>query len=427
MLRALVVVSATTMVLEAQVAATLPHTVLVRMPAPVQSALAAVDPTTGVVSPLPTFASANLPPLALAQDPFDGALLVALDGGSGGSLVVRLVPNGGAYAEFVLGSYPAPVVALAVAGDQLLVGLGGPGGGVFAQPRRGGSGAMLLPQPNLAALHVSSPSTVTLAWHGVAGTGSASAGTATVDLATATAVWGPFAFPPTATAITGVVDLPTAVPRQLLAFADGSYALFTGILSQPPVPVATTPPLPNGGAAALRPAGATSIEGVAVGGVAFPFLYTIDAWTGQVVVRSGPLPGDPVDVAYGLSAQAHVLGFGVGCGPVPLAHGVSGLPQLGSTFAFDVVAPPQTVVFLAAGLDDFANGTLPGPLPGGCLLHVAPDVVLALVTDVLGTAVQPLAVPNLTNLLGVAVFTQWAHLSGTGFSLSAAFASRVGW
>jgi hypothetical protein len=397
------------------------------MPAPLQSNLVAVDPVTGVVSPLPTFASANLPPLALAQDPFDGALLVALDGGSGGSVVVRLVPSGGGFAEFVLGSYPAPVVALAVAGDLLLVGLGGPGGGVFAQPRRGGPGSMLLPQPNLAAMHVQSPFLVTLAWNGVAGTWANASGTATIDLATGTPLWGPFTFAPTAAVITGVLDLPTALPRQLLAFADGSYARFTGMLSQPPVPVPTTPALPNGGAAALQPVAPTSIEGVAVGGVAFPYLYTLDAWTGQVVVRSGPLPGDPVDVVHGLPAHAHVLPFGSACGPVGLAHAIAGLPQLGSTFVFDVVAPPQSLVVLAAGLDDFAAGTLPTLLPGGCPLHVAPDVVLAHVTDALGMAVQPLAVPNQPNLIGVAVFTQWAHLSGAGLSLSAAFASRIGW
>ena len=410
----------------AQTPANLPHTVLTRTTGPVQSRLVAVDPVTGTATTLPAFTSSALAPLALAQDPFDGAWFVALDTGAGTSRVVRLVVNATAIDEYAMATFPGVVTALEVAGERLLVGVGGPAGGVHVMPRRGGVASLVFAQPNLAAMQALTDSVVTLAWNGIAGSPAVQSGTLMVDVDIPAILFGPFFFPPPAAAITGVHELPTAVPRQLISFADGTFAMFAGLLGQPLQPLATSPAIPNGGAVALHPAGQYAVDGLGVGGPAFPFLYRIEPFSGSVTVVSATLPGAPVDAIFGATTVAHVRFFGSACGPVSLAAMTSGLPQLGTTMAFGVVGPPNTLVVTALGLDDFA-GALPLPMFGGCLLQAMPEVVLAHITAGNGTAWQPLVVPNATTLLGLPVFAQWAHVAPAVISVSESTAARVGW
>ena len=404
---------------------TVPFVVLTRLPGQPASALLEVDPATGVAAPLGAFPSDVLPPLAVAVDPFDGALFVAVDVGGGASRVVRLVRSGVGFAEALLLVVPARVTQLEVVNEALLVAVDGSAGGLLRLPRRGGAGALARAQPNLTAIHGFGPdaTALALAWTGRPGSAAATSGTAVLDLATGALWFGPDSFAnPTGRETTGVVDLPTAVPRQLLAFDDGTFGLFAGLIAPVVSPVATVPPVPPGGAVALRPAGPTSLQPLALGGAAFPFVYEIDAFSGAVTVRSAPLPGDPVDFAAGIDRAPHSRTFGAACGPTAITPSWSGLPQLGTTLVLTAQGPPASLLLLAAGLDDDAAGALPALLPGGCPLEVAPHVLLAFATGAAGSASFPLAIPGSPLLADTVVFAQWAQLGAAGLSTSAAAA-----
>lgn len=409
---------------------TFPHVVLTELPGGAPRAqLVAVDPATGAPTALGGFASDALLPLAVAFDPYDRDLLVALATGAGQSAIVRLDAVGSAFAEFPIATVPGPVVDLTVLGGDLLIAVDAPGGGLYRVPRRGGAPALALAWPNLTALQAYGPagSVVMLAWTGRPGTAQPLSGTGLYDVAAGAFVFGPDAFPnPTGRATTGVVDLPTAIPRQVLAFDDGTFALFAGLIGPGLMPIATTPPVPPGGAVAMHSAGAFSFIPMGLGGAAHPFLYELDPFTGAVVPRSAALPGVPVDFAPGLDRAAISHGYGAACGPVALAHSWSGLPQLGTTLVDAVQGPPNALVLLAGGLDDFAFGLLPAPLPGGCPLEVLPDVVLAFVTSPAGFASQVISIPATPSLVGTTAFLQWVHYDPAGLSTSAAAAHRVG-
>lgn len=409
---------------------TFPHIVLTQLTgAPVAAQLVEVDPVLGTVQPLGGFPSNTLPPLALAVDPYDGALLVALDQGAGTSSIVRLQRVGSGLVELPVAQVNGRVTELSVFDQDLFAAVDDATGGLYRMPRRGGAATNVFPIVNLTAMHGYAPSAnfVMLAWTGRPGTPSIDSGTALLDLATSTFVFGPDSFAnPNGLEVTGVVDLPTAVPRQLLCFTDGSFALFAGLISPTPQPVPTTPPIPAGGAVAMHPAGPYSVSPIALGGSAFPFLYSVEAFSGTVTVLSAALPGAPVDFAYGLPTFAHSETFGDACGATALAQGWTGLPQLGTTLGLQVQGPPNSLVILVAGLDDFAFGVLPAPLPGSCLLETSPDFLQAHVSNVAGAAVQPLQIPASPSFVGTVVFTQWAAIDLFGFSVSSAVAHWVG-
>ena len=410
--------------------ATFPHVVLTDLGGPgARAQLVAVDAVSGAATALPGFASDALRPLAVALDPYDGDLLVALDAGLGQSRIVRLVDLGSAFAELPIANVPGPVVQLQVAGNRLFAAVDGPGGGVYRMPRRGGAASPALAWPDLTAMQFFIPSAdfAVLAWTGRPGTAQPDSGTGVYDFVGGAFTLGPFSFPnPTGRATTGVVDLPTAIPRQVLAFDDGTFALFAGLLGTPPMPIATSLPIPAGGAVAMHAAGGYSIVPFVLGGAPYPFLYSVDAFSGAVTLASAALPGAPIDFAFALDGDAHSLGLAEPCGTAMLGHSWTGAPQLGTTLTSTVVGPANSLVLLAGGLDDFAFGALPATLPGGCALDVAPEVVLAFVTTASGVANHLLPIPATPSLLGTAVFLQWVGYDPAGLSTSAAAVHWIG-
>lgn len=403
-----------------------PHVVLTAMPGGTPAAqLVEVDPTTGAATPLGRFPNDLLVPLAIALDPFDRHLLIASDLGSGQSRITRLERTPTGLAQYPMLDVPGRVTALEVADDALLIASDG-GGGLLRAPRRGGGSTLVYPQAHLSAIHSFGPNgtTALVAWTGRPGTGTTSSGTALLDTATGQAFFGPDTFSnPTGLELTGAIDLPTGVPRQFLSFADGSFALFAGLIG-PPQPVVPSVPIPPGGAAAMHPATSLSTMPMALGGASYPYLYEIDFWTGAVVVRAGPLPGNPVDFCSGGAATAQALLFTNRCGPVALLQGWSGVQQPGSTFALTVQGPGNDWALLAIGLRDVPG--LPLPLPGGCELDVAPDVARLHLLDASGAASQPLAVPPGPGMLGLKLFGQWLHSGSAGLSASAAVVHQIG-
>lgn len=400
----------------------LPHVVFTRLPGanPVAQ-LVEVHATTGAVQTLGRFPSDSLPPLAVAFDIHDGAILVAVDQGGGVSRLVRLVRSGAGFTEHRLAVVSGRAVGLVVQHDELLVGVDAPGGGIYRVDRRAASvPVQVMAQPNLTALHGlgQTGTLVMVAWTGRPGTAAPDSGTGMFEYGSGQFWFGPDTFPnPSGAEITGVVDLPTGVPRQFLSFDSGAFALFAGLIGPVATPVPTTPAIPVGGAAAMHPAGPYSFSPWAVGGAPYPYLYQIDAWAGTVAVKSAALPGSPVDFAFGLETGSS-LNFGAPCGPTAISLLWRGLPRLGWVLDLTVGGPANAWVFLVGGFDDFAGGALPAVLPGGCRLEVSPEALLLEQLNGAGAATRSLSIPVAQWLFGSPLFFQCAHLDPVGFSTS---------
>jgi hypothetical protein len=92
--------------------------------------------------------------------------------------------------------------------------------------------------------------------------------------------------------------------------------------------------------------------------------------------------------------------------------GVSGTPQLGTTYQPTLSdAPPSVAALLASGLSNqvYQGLSLPLALPGapGCDLLVAADVLDLTTTNSTGFASRPMVVPNQSPLIGLEVYHQW--------------------
>ena len=220
--------------------------------------------------------------------------------------------------------------------------------------------------------------------------------------------------------------MPTAVPRQLLTFGDGSFAMFSGFLNPPVQPLSIGPGL-AGGATALHSRDPYAADVIAIGDVAYPFLYSVDPWGGPQVQLSQALPGSPIDFDFTVGSAAFSLQRGQACGGESLHQYTAGSPaQLGGTLSVYVQAAVGLPVLFVAGLDDFGLGALPTALPGGCSLEIAPDLVLLEFVPNGGVVVEAIPVPPLPSLIGTIVHTQWAHYDPLGISVSNAYAHWLG-
>jgi hypothetical protein len=389
-----------------------------------------VDLTGGTVTPLPRFASDTLPPSAVARDPYDGSIFVALDAG-GTSTVRRLERTATGFVESLNAQLPGRVTGMMVLDDALAVAVDAPGGGVYRIPRSGGVPVLTFAQPNLTAMQGFDlgGSVAALAFTGRIGTAQTQSGFAVVDVFTGQVHQGPLSFAnPAGTEVTGVADLSGHYPSHLLAFADGRFAA-VDFLTGPVNPIAITP-VPPGGAAAMRFPFGYGPAPLVLGGAPFPYLYEAAIATAVASPRSPALPGDPVDFARGLWRNAHAVPFGARCGPSALWHGMSGTARPGTTMYLTVQAPPTLPLILVLGFDDFAAGALPYPLPGGCLLRVLPVGNVFHVANAAGAASQGVTLPAGTGCLGIVLYSQWIGLAGlpglSGLSTSPALANWIG-
>lgn len=410
----------------AQVATNYPDVVLTRLPGNPAAQLLAVDRVAATVAALPRFASDMLPPQAVVIDPYDRALCVALDLGAAGSRLVRLDRSLGQFVEHPLATLPGPVTGLMIAGENLYAAVDAPQGGIYRLPRRGGSAAPTVVMPNVTAMHGYGPgqAVAAVAWTGRPGTAQPLSGAAVIDVDTGQVYQGPLAFAnPSGLAITGIADLWTGVPRHVLSFADGTFALVVNL--QGPVTPVAVPPVPAGGAVALLHASYVGGDPLALGGSAFPYLYSVDAFGMQIGALSPALPGDPISFESGPTLGAYSTGYGSACGASAMTQSTGGLPQPGNVLTIANQGPANTAVVLVASLDDFAGGALPFPLPGGCSLELSPDATLVLVGGTNGYVAHNLAIPAGPGLLGTILFSQWIALDGT-FSTSATLAHWIG-
>ena len=406
-----------------------PHLVLTRLPGTNPAAqLLEVDPTSGQFTTLGRFPSDTLVPLAVTLDPYDASPIVALANSATQSRIVRIERFSGSLVEFHVADVPGPVTSLAVKNNDLLAAVDGSNGGLYRMPRRGGAASVIVAQANATALQGFGPygTIVMLAWTGRPGTATADSGIVFLDWTTGAFLLGPHTFTnPAGLELTGAFDLPTGVPRQIVSFGDGTFALFAGLIG-PPQPVPTSPVIPPGGAVAMHQVGGNGQTPLVLGGAPHPHLYDVDPWLGFVTQRSVALPGAPVDFVAGLAQGAQGAPFGQRCGATQLFCGWSGLQQPGSTFTMTVLGPPNDHAVLVIGLSDFLFGAFPYPLPGGCPLEVSPDAVVLHLLGTSGNSGQAIMVPPGPAFLDVRLFSQWLHLDANGISTSEAAAHLIG-
>jgi len=374
-----------------------------------------IDLATGAFTVLPAQPSDNLAPLAVERNPIDGTLLVALDAGSVTQVMARQWHP--TVQETLLGVVPGDAVELLVDGlGDVIVVTGGSSGTIYRMPRHTGT---TLPVRNMPfASAAGAP--YTLPWStivGTSGTTSTPANLANVALDDGTLSWGPIAFPGfTPSGITGLFDLPTAVPRQLLAHDDGSLSLYSWGTGGNPSAITTLPTLPTAGIAAMK--SNDQYLGVLLGGSTNPYLYTFNPMLVfgnplTLTTVAGPLPGTPIDYALTPQPQASVLGYGAPCGlaaDLRIGTTLGPGPVIGNS-GFGITlrqALPSQPAWLVAGFHEVQV-----PLPIGCSLGVNPVAVAVPWTDTAGNAMQPIPLPNDPGLIGLRLYCQWMQLEAT--------------
>ena len=175
-----------------------------------------------------------------------------------------------------------------------------------------------------------------------------------------------------------------------------------------------------------------AFDGVVLGSASHPHLKMFSGFVGPQnwQMLAGPIAGDPVDFDLAPPAGAGTDLFGRACGaPVAPRMGFpASAPTLGNaSFRLDVTGLPLAPALLVVGTSDQAFGAiqLPAPLPGGCEILVAPQVVLVTATNAAGAATQPLPIPNDPALARATAFAQWLLLPAGGIASSEAIALHL--
>ncbi len=369
-----------------------------------------VDLQTGAFTALPPFSTDAFSPLAVVADPVDKSLIVALDRGTQSQIMRRRY--GANPTEALLATVPGRVEDLLIDrfGDVTLV-IGGSAGGVFRLDRLTGALATVRSMPFATA----AATLQDLAWYAVIGTSGAAnpprdPQLGNLDLGDGAWLQGPTTLTGfTPRGIVGMVDMPTAVPRQILAHETGDMSIYSWGTASNPLLATVTPTLPPGGIAAMKAHGGPAFV---LGGAVNPNLYTFDPTTAigggvALTMVAGPLPAIPVDFTIMPLAAASLVTFGRPCGgaaELRIGQTPNGPPQLGNA-TFGVAlrqAEPNGLAWLALG---FGETTF--PFPNGCELRVTLDAVVAAQTDSTGDASATIPIPNLASLLGVRFFGEW--------------------
>ncbi len=367
-----------------------------------------VDVATGATRALPRFPFDDRAPEAVAIDPVNGDVVVALaDPIGGGASVLRATFANGAFRRGrVIATVSAPVRDLAFgdAGDLVVA-----ASGLLRTPRNGGAAHPIPGVGTVRALEAFALSGYGLAVEDTA----AGPALSPLDLVSGMVSSGPHAIQGLGGAVvTGVHDLPTGAIRQVLTDDQGRVHLFE-FLAQLRT-LALTPPLPAGGTVAMRGDG---LDVLALGGRAHPYLVRVVVFgtgAGSWQTLAGPLPGDPVDFAIAPPLAAEVLPFGRSCGGGNATW--TGAPTIGNAaFALGVQGgPAASPVVLALGLDEQQLGALPlpWPVPGGCELLASAETVMPAMLDASGAASIGAPIPTSPSLTGARAFAQWFALPG---------------
>lgn len=373
--------------------------------APAGSALLDIDPN-GTVRTLRRFAADGATPLACTWDPLARHAIVAVATPSGSQL--HRVDPASSF-ERQIGNVAGTVVALEVNeyGD-LWVLTGGASGALWEVARNGSAPSLRLALPHASALGARKRDA--FAWIATSppgGTPSLSA----IDARTGIVVIAPMTVPGLAgRRITGVFDLPTGAPREVVTDDQGGVHLFEFWSTLRTL--AVNPPLPAGATTSLMLDASFSLDAIVLGDARAPQLTRVPVFGAPSTATriAGPLPGSPVDFDLVDSRASQEFGrdcggdFGTKSFALP-AGGIGRLEVQG--------APANSLALAVLGLSEqtFAGGSLPVALPGGCPLLVAPDVLVPGFADATGLARLTFPVPAPLPR-GFAAYAQWVLAVG---------------
>ncbi|MCR9246747.1 MAG: hypothetical protein NXI31_17065 [bacterium] len=390
-----------------------------------------VDLQNGNTVPLATFSTDVYPPLAVTADPLDGTIVVALD--AGGSSQIMRRSYGPQPSERLVATVPgrAADVLIDRFGDIVVLTTGS-NGALERIDRASGTVATLRSTPFATAAGAPAD----LVYSAIVGfsgqtTPAVDPGVGHLDLDTGNWLLGPSTFPNyTPRGIVGLIDLPTAVPRQILAHDDGSLALFAFGIGHVPTPLTAVPALPPGGITAMK--AYPGSVGLILGGVNNPYIYSFDpnqalSGTFPLTTIAGPLTDTPVDYVVLPLRGARMSTFGRPCGAAAQMRTGSTPgpgPRLGNSgFAITVSgAEPSLLAWLVFGFHETVF-----PFPNGCQLLISVDALNTAWTDGSGSATMPVPLPPSPGLAGVRFFTQWLQAdNGAPFLTSDLASIRLG-
>jgi hypothetical protein len=384
------------------------------------SALLDVDPGSGLVTPLRSFTLDALPPLACTWDPVGRHAIVAVRAGIG-SVLFRVDPAS-AFERF-LAVLPDPVLGLEISEPGDLYALtGGPNGAIWEIARNGSAPSLRIAAPHATAF--GAPKRAPVCWIAQAPPGAAPT-IGFVDPRLGSVLVPPIALPALAgRRITGVHDLPTGAPRQVLTDDRGGIHLLEFGTTLSTLPVAPT--LPPGATVDLLLESGTSLDAVVLGDRRHPFVQRVPVFGAPPVAvpLAGPLPGDPIDIDEVDSAAGG--SFGSDCGGSFGAKGLFVVPGWpGYTYLRH--APPLAPALVVFGLSEQETAGIPLPalLPGGCSLLVSLDVLVPTRADAAGNARIDFPVPA-SLPPGFAIHAQWILPTPNGLGTTCAMSIQIG-
>ncbi len=384
------------------------------------TALTLCDAIPGTVTPLASFGNAVNPPRAIAADPINRDLIVALESGTS-TVVVRLTYSAATLInEQILANFPGDATDLAVdSSSGIWVALDGPQGGLLRLARNSGQALAFFPYPRTVAFEIAYPGTGLLVQQVPGG----NALLRFVDLTTGAAIQTIPVLSAPGERFTGATDLPTGAIRQ--AMSSEASGLFRFEFLSTLNPWALNPAIPVGSPVEIGPGG----QGIMVlGGAGFPYLATVPIFASNLVLLAGPLPGSPVDFTEKPSIGPALIRFGSPC-PQGGSWSSQGLPQLGSTtFSIGLQGgvPNRSTALLLGVSDQVGFGqSLPWTIAPACEVHTSADIALVTTSSVNGDASFVLPIPLVPAWAGSILFGQWIQENGGTPILSDAFAAHL--
>ncbi len=353
-------------------------------------------------------------PLAVAIDPVDRDVIVAVRGAGNTSRIVRLHLSGlSVVGETTLAAVAGTVTSLGLGPeDRMIAVVRGTGGGLVEFDRRRPAAPVVLDAFDRGCGQEILGRQRDFAWLARCGGSGQPPEVRFVDLDSGllTRAWLPLTGMPSPE-LTGFRQLPSRLPIGFVTDDSGTLSrvdLATGAATALPV----TPVLPAGGTVAMREDPDDVTRAFVLGGAPHPFLMSVGPLdpAPQWVNLTGRLPGDPVD--FDLAPDGVSVVFG---DPCQLRLAASGGASIGNPTAVVAANAVPGPIALGIGLDDRFAGPTPLPvLLGSCPLHIDPTVfTVGVATSALGPGFS-FVIPDSSSLIGAMVFGQLFQPDNTG-------------